>query len=108
MPPPISALISDVDGTLVTAAKVLTERTKKAVADLHARGIAFAIVSARPPEGMRVFVEPLGLSRAMAVAPLLHVLHRIQSTRIEAVGERVIDQPARHPQHSGRCIASIR
>lgn len=62
----ISALISDVDGTLVTAAKVLTERTKKAVADLHRRGIAFAIVSARPPEGMRMFVEPLGLSRVMA------------------------------------------
>ena len=63
---PISALISDVDGTLVTKAKVLTERSKKAVADLHARGIAFAIVSARPPEGMRMFVEPLGLSRVMA------------------------------------------
>jgi Cof subfamily protein (haloacid dehalogenase superfamily) len=64
--PVISALISDVDGTLVTAAKVLTDRTKKAVADLHRRGIAFAIVSARPPEGMRMFVEPLKLSRAMA------------------------------------------
>lgn len=64
--PAISALVSDVDGTLVTSAKLLTERTRKAVADLHRRGVAFAIVSARPPEGMRMFVEPLGLSRAMA------------------------------------------
>jgi Cof subfamily protein (haloacid dehalogenase superfamily) len=64
--PAISALISDVDGTLVTTNKVLTERARKAVADLHRRGIAFAIVSARPPEGMRMFVEPLGLSRVMA------------------------------------------
>ncbi|HEY6983233.1 Cof-type HAD-IIB family hydrolase [Reyranella sp.] len=64
--PVISALISDVDGTLVTAAKVLSERARRAVADLHAKGIAFAIVSARPPEGMRMFVEPLGLSRVMA------------------------------------------
>ncbi|MBS0223145.1 MAG: HAD family phosphatase [Proteobacteria bacterium] len=63
---PISALISDVDGTLVTPAKVLTARAKRAVADLRRHGIAFAIVSARPPEGMRMFVEPLGLSQVMA------------------------------------------
>jgi Cof subfamily protein (haloacid dehalogenase superfamily) len=62
----ISALISDVDGTLVPTAKVLTQRAKEAVAALHARGVAFAIVSARPPEGMRMFVEPLRLSRVMA------------------------------------------
>jgi len=62
----ISALISDVDGTLVTAAKMLTESTKTAVANLKARGIAFSIVSARPPEGMRMFIKPLHLSSAMA------------------------------------------
>src|SRR5215813_6798678 len=30
--------------------------------------------------------------------PLLYVLHRIQSSGIQAVSEWVVDQPARHPQ----------
>jgi hypothetical protein len=58
----ISALISDVDGTLVTRDKTLTPATQKAVAALHERGIAFAITSGRPPLGMRFFVEPLKLT----------------------------------------------
>jgi hypothetical protein len=58
----ISALISDVDGTLVTRDKTLTPATRKAVAALHERGIAFAITSGRPPRGMRFFVEPLSLT----------------------------------------------
>jgi hypothetical protein len=62
----ISALVSDVDGTLVTGAKELTSRTKEAVAALQARGIGFAIVSARPPEGLRMLIEPLKLSGLVA------------------------------------------
>jgi len=58
----ISALISDVDGTLVTHDKTLTPATIAAVAALRERGIAFAITSGRPPRGMRFFVEPLGLT----------------------------------------------
>ena len=42
----ISALISDVDGTLLTSAKTLTERSRQAVAELHKRGIGFAVISA--------------------------------------------------------------
>jgi hydroxymethylpyrimidine pyrophosphatase-like HAD family hydrolase len=49
----ISALISDVDGTLVTDEKDLTVRTKKAVQAVHAAGIAFTIISSRPPRGLR-------------------------------------------------------
>jgi Cof subfamily protein (haloacid dehalogenase superfamily) len=62
----ISALISDVDGTLVNSAKVLTERSQQAVAELHRRGIGFAIISGRPPRGMRMFVEPLALTAPIA------------------------------------------
>jgi len=58
----VSALISDVDGTLVTHDKTLTPATIAAVAALRERGIAFAITSGRPPRGMRFFVEPLGLT----------------------------------------------
>jgi Cof subfamily protein (haloacid dehalogenase superfamily) len=58
----ISALISDVDGTLVTHDKTLTPATVAAVTALQERGIAFAITSGRPPRGMRFFVEPLKLA----------------------------------------------
>lgn len=58
----ISALISDVDGTLVTHDKTLTPATVAAVTALQDRGIAFAITSGRPPRGMRFFVEPLRLT----------------------------------------------
>jgi Cof subfamily protein (haloacid dehalogenase superfamily) len=62
----ISALISDVDGTLVTKAKVLTERASEAVAQLKSRGIAFTIVSSRPPRGLQSLIGPLGLVHAVA------------------------------------------
>jgi Cof subfamily protein (haloacid dehalogenase superfamily) len=62
----ISAVISDVDGTLVTDDKVLTRRAQSAVAALGAAGIAFSIISSRPPRGLRMLVEPLGLTRPMA------------------------------------------
>ena len=57
----ISLVISDVDGTLVTTGKLLTERSRAAVARLHAADIAFSVVSSRPPFGLRMLVEPLGL-----------------------------------------------
>lgn len=62
----ISALISDVDGTLVTDDKVLTQRTREAVAQVRAAGIAFSIISSRPPRGLRMLVEPLALAAPMA------------------------------------------
>src|SRR5215469_13635059 len=62
----ISALLADVDGTLVTKAKVLTKRAMEAVHQLHGSGIEFFITSGRPPRGMRMLVEPLGLKMPMA------------------------------------------
>ena len=63
---PISAVLTDVDGTLVTKEKVLTARTLQAVKSLRERGIVFTITSGRPPFGMRSLVEPLGLTMPMA------------------------------------------
>jgi Cof subfamily protein (haloacid dehalogenase superfamily) len=57
----ISLVVSDVDGTLVDPDKQLTEASKRAVQGLHERGIAFTIVSSRPPFGLRMLVEPLAL-----------------------------------------------
>jgi Cof subfamily protein (haloacid dehalogenase superfamily) len=55
----ITAVVSDVDGTLVTDDKQLTPRAQQAVAKLHARGIIFTIVSSRPPRGVRMLLDPL-------------------------------------------------
>jgi Cof subfamily protein (haloacid dehalogenase superfamily) len=62
----ITALLADVDGTLVTKEKVLTARAIEAVKRLHERGVVFCITSGRPPRGLRMFVEPLDLTIAMA------------------------------------------
>ena len=57
----IRLVLADVDGTLVTEDKVLTEAAKAAARDLHGAGIALAITSGRPPRGMSMLVEPLAL-----------------------------------------------
>ena len=58
----IRLLLADVDGTLVTPDKTLTQRTIDAVTALHAAGVLFAITSGRPPRGMSMLVEPLQLT----------------------------------------------
>ncbi|KJK57820.1 haloacid dehalogenase [Saccharothrix sp. ST-888] len=65
-PLPIRLLLADVDGTLVTQDKVLTERAIGAVADLRQAGILFAVTSGRPPRGMSMLIEPLELSTPIA------------------------------------------
>src|SRR5690348_6137573 len=62
----VSLLIADVDGTLVTKDKILTERAQRAVRRLHEAGIAFAITSGRPPRGMSMLVAPLELTTPIA------------------------------------------
>jgi Cof subfamily protein (haloacid dehalogenase superfamily) len=62
---PISAVLADVDGTILTKDKLLTERAIRAVWDLADRGIAFTITSGRPPRGLRMLIEPLGLKLPM-------------------------------------------
>src|ERR1700694_6215545 len=58
----IALVVSDVDGTLLTKDKVLTEAAKAAVRKLHAAGIGFTIVSSRPTIGMRFLIEPLAIT----------------------------------------------
>jgi Cof subfamily protein (haloacid dehalogenase superfamily) len=65
-PSKISLVLADVDGTLVTADKVLTARAGAAVKALHAAGIAFAITSGRPPRGMAMLIDPLTLRTPVA------------------------------------------
>ncbi|WP_205863367.1 HAD family hydrolase [Planosporangium thailandense] len=66
MTPPIRLMVADVDGTLVTHDKVLTDRAVGAVRALHAADILFAITSGRPPRGMSMLIEPLQLGTPIA------------------------------------------
>jgi Cof subfamily protein (haloacid dehalogenase superfamily) len=62
----IRLLLADVDGTLVTQEKVLTDRAIGAVRRLGEAGILFAITSGRPPRGMSMLIEPLGITTPIA------------------------------------------
>jgi Cof subfamily protein (haloacid dehalogenase superfamily) len=57
----VRLVLSDVDGTLVTHEKVLTPRAIEAVNKLREANIGFAITSARPPQALTRFIEPLKL-----------------------------------------------
>jgi Cof subfamily protein (haloacid dehalogenase superfamily) len=58
----IALVVSDVDGTLLTKDKTLTDAAKSAVQRLHEAGIGFTITSSRPTIGMRFLIEPLHIT----------------------------------------------
>jgi Cof subfamily protein (haloacid dehalogenase superfamily) len=58
----IALVVSDVDGTLLTKDKTLTEAAKAAVRRLHETNVGFTIVSSRPTLGMRFLIEPLEIA----------------------------------------------
>ena len=58
----IALVVSDVDGTLLTKDKTLTDGAKRAVRRLHEAGIGFTITSSRPTIGMRFLIEPLQIT----------------------------------------------
>src|SRR6516162_8244761 len=62
----ISLVLADVDGTLVTEEKILTERAHDAVNALHDAGIRFAITSGRPPLGMAMLFDVLDIETPIA------------------------------------------
>jgi Cof subfamily protein (haloacid dehalogenase superfamily) len=103
-PPKISLVLSDVDGTLVTEDKVLTERAQAAVRRLHDAGIGFAITSGRPPLGMAMLFDALQLSTPIAgfngglfVKRDLSILEQktlpadVAAKAIELIGEHGLD-----------------
>jgi Cof subfamily protein (haloacid dehalogenase superfamily) len=58
----IALVVSDVDGTLLTKDKTLTDAAKGAARRLHQAGIGFTIVSSRPTIGMGFLIEPLAIT----------------------------------------------
>ena len=65
-PQKIRLFPADVDGTLVTEAKILTDRAVAAVRELDEAGVKFAVTSGRPTRGMSMLVEPPRLSTPIA------------------------------------------
>jgi Cof subfamily protein (haloacid dehalogenase superfamily) len=58
----IALVVSDIDGTLLTKDKVLTEGAIRAVRRLEDSGVGFTITSSRPTIGMRFLIEPLQIT----------------------------------------------
>ena len=97
----IRLVIADVDGTLVTQDKVLTAGVIKAVKRLRNADIAFTITSGRPPLGMKMLINPLGITEPVAafnggvlVHPDLSVMTQSFVTADSAA--KVVDAIARH------------
>jgi Cof subfamily protein (haloacid dehalogenase superfamily) len=102
--PPVRIVLADVDGTLVTQEKVLTERAIAAVARVRAAGIEFAVTSGRPPRGMSMLVEPLALTTPisafngglivnpdMSVVEQRTISEEVVPAAIELLGEQGLD-----------------
>jgi Cof subfamily protein (haloacid dehalogenase superfamily) len=64
--PPVALLISDVDGTLVTPDKRLTEAAAAAVRSLRVAGVGFSLISSRPPRGMAALLSVLEVDKPFA------------------------------------------
>jgi Cof subfamily protein (haloacid dehalogenase superfamily) len=82
--PNIRLVVTDIDGTLVRHDKTLAPSTIEAVHALRKAGVLFALVSSRPPTGLDVLVEPLGIDTPRAgfnggliLAPDNTVLHQL-------------------------------
>ena len=54
---PVRLVISDIDGTIVTHEKVLTQASIDAVKKLREAGIRFTLISSRPPRGMKTLMD---------------------------------------------------
>src|SRR5215468_1969380 len=97
----IRLVIADVDGTLVTNDKVLTQPVVDAVKRLRDAEIAFTITSGRPPLGMKMLVDALDLTEPIAafnggvlVHPDLSVIAQSFVTADNAA--KVLDAITRH------------
>jgi hypothetical protein len=66
LPESIVAVVSDVDGTLVRSDKSVSPRSVEAVGALRDAGVKFAIVSSRPPRGLRAVIARLNIATPVA------------------------------------------
>ncbi len=51
----------NLDGTLLSGPRHISERTKRTIANVHEAGVEIVLMSSRPPRGIRPFHQQLGL-----------------------------------------------
>src|SRR5579872_3839960 len=66
LPANIAAVVSDVDGTLVRSDKSVSPATIGAAGRLHDAGVKFAVVSSRPPRGLKAVIGTLNITMPVA------------------------------------------
>jgi Cof subfamily protein (haloacid dehalogenase superfamily) len=97
----IRLLLADVDGTLVTDDKVLTQTAQAAAHELYRAGIILAITSGRPPRGMGMLTGPLapqgaiaGFNGGVLVNPDLSVIesHTLDPAAAKQAVKLILDQ----------------
>jgi hypothetical protein len=66
LPDNIVAVVSDVDGTLVRSDKSVSPGSVEAVRKLRDAGVKFAIVSSRPPRGLKAVISRLNITMPVA------------------------------------------
>lgn len=96
---PIRLVVSDIDGTLVNHAKVLTPRARAAIAALGERGIGFTVTTARPPVGLRPIFELLGLAVPAAA---------INGGAVVDADLRIIEEKLLAPEVARRAVRLLR
>ena len=58
----IRLVVADIDGTLVTRDKRVTPAALVAIEKLRRSGIKFTVISSRPPRGIKVVADVVGLT----------------------------------------------
>src|SRR5450759_71391 len=100
----IALVVSDVDGTLLTRDKTLTDGAKGAVRRLRDAGIGFTITSSRPTIGMGFLIDPLAITLPLGafngsaiVDPQLNPIeqHLIPASAVERLSLIHISEPTR-------------
>jgi phosphoglycolate phosphatase-like HAD superfamily hydrolase len=98
----IALVVSDVDGTLLTKNKTLTDDAKSAVRKLREAGIGFTITSSRPTIGMRFLIEPLAINAAG------RGFQRKRDCRPATEPDRTAPDPSSHRAAQSRNIRRVR
>ena len=93
--PRISLLVSDIDGTLVTSDKRLTEAAVAAAHRLQPAGVHLSLVSSRPPAGFAMLTGPLGMKAPIGAFNGGAILNCPDLTIIEREARRPRGRPHR-------------
>ena len=94
----IRLVVSDIDGTLVRNDKSLSERTIEAVRRAREAGIAFTLISARPPSGLGALIDELSLAGPVGA---------FNGGTLFEPGGRIVEAHRLEPHDARRAVAML-